>query len=425
MTSPFTNTIRDSNASSMDQNKATAIFAEERNQSCNDTEIRIVSGPGPSVEDQKLREIAQLQKDSQDAFGHLQNRAVGGSEAVEVYPEDISDLSEDLHRDYECFSDDGDATARAIQFTEDGDQRYNERLRSLADGNYSFMSKLSPKSSALISQQHSPKSAISKAASARAREKVKKADKPTLGIIYFIIYTFLKAASYVVCQLLYDHDPALKPFQMLFMRSIFGIFLMMIQLNVNVKKETIDGVSRDKVSSLIFKTFTGTTTNMINYSVTKFIPLTIISVVANLAPIIVVVLAFLILKEVIRKFDLLMMMLTLLGIFGVIFGGDNENEDTDETPLFPYFVLYILLMINPFLSAGGTIAMRKMSKFSDSVVSWYMQWSVLISSAIIMAATGLSFTIYGDWDWYSWVLAFLTGATSVYSETMRFKALKL
>jgi len=87
-------------------------------------------------------------------------------------------------------------------------------------------------------------------------------------------------------------------------------------------------VSKDQVGSLIFKTFTGTTTNMINYSVTKFIPLTIISVVANLAPIIVVVFAYLILKEQIRRFDLLMMMLTLIGIFVVIFGG-NDSSDPD------------------------------------------------------------------------------------------------
>lgn len=175
----------------------------------------------------------------------------------------------------------------------------------------------------------------------------------------------------------------------------------------------------------MFKTFTGTTTNIINYSVTKYIPLTIISIVANLAPIIVIVFAFLILKETIRRFDLIMMLLTLVGIFAVILFGENENPDTDEQPALPYIVLYILLMINPFLSAGGTIAMRKMKKFNDSVVSWYMQWSVLITSAIIMLAEGLSFTIYGTFDWQSWVLAFLTGATSVYSETMRFKALKL
>ena len=178
--------------------------------------------------------------------------------------------------------------------------------------------------------------------------------------------------SYVVVQMLYNREPELLPFPMLFLRSAFGVAIMMIQLNVHIKKETWDTVTKDQVCSLGFKTFTGTTTNMINYSVSKYIPLTIISIVSNLAPIIVIVLAFLILKEVIRKFDLIMMLLTLVGIFGVILGGDSENEKSGEDPLFPYLVLYILLMINPFLSAGGTIAMRKMKKFGDATVSWYL-----------------------------------------------------
>lgn len=81
-----------------------------------------------------------------------------------------------------------------------------------------------------------------------------------------------------------------------------------------------------------------------------------------------------------------MMLLTLVGIAGVIFGGDNTQESKGN-PALPYIVLYILLMINPFLSAGGTIAMRKMKKFNDAVVSWYMQWAILITSAIFMLAT--------------------------------------
>ena len=81
----------------------------------------------------------------------------------------------------------------------------------------------------------------------------------------------------------------------------------------------------------------------------------------------------------------------------------------------------------PFLSAGGTIAMRSMKKFNDSVVSWYLQWAVLITCAIVMLIQGPadSFSVYKDFDWQSWVLSILTAATSVYSETMRFKALKL
>ena len=66
-------------------------------------------------------------------------------------------------------------------------------------------------------------------------------------------------------------------------------------------------------------------TNIINYSLTKYLPLTIISVVSNMSPIIVIVLAYLILKEQVRKFDILMMALTLVGIFVIILGGDNSN----------------------------------------------------------------------------------------------------
>ena len=69
--------------------------------------------------------------------------------------------------------------------------------------------------------------------------------------------------------------------------------------------------------------------------------------------------------------------------------------------------------------------MRKMKKFNSQVVAWYLQWSILISSAIFMLALGNSFTIYTEFDWVSWLLVVAAAATCVYSETLRFKALKL
>ena len=92
----------------------------------------------------------------------------------------------------------------------------------------------------------------------------------------------------------------------------------------------------------------------------------------NLAPLIVIVLAYLILKEEIRKFDLLIMLLTLAGVIAVILGGNAKAADDSVVPAVPYFVLYIMLMLVPFLSAGGVIAMRQMKKFNASVVSWYL-----------------------------------------------------
>ena len=144
-----------------------------------------------------------------------------------------------------------------------------------------------------------------------------------------------------------------------------------------------------------------------------------------MAPIFVFILAFFILKEAIKRYDLFMMLLTLCGILAVILGSDKEKKDSDDEAPMPMFVLYLLLLSNPMLSAGGQVAMRRMGKFNDSVISWYLQWSVGISSIIVMFAFGSSFSIYGEFDWFSWVLSFLTGATSVFSETVRFKAFKL
>ena len=84
---------------------------------------------------------------------------------------------------------------------------------------------------------------------------------------------------------------------MLFMRSVIGVVIMIFMVNFKLKKLTWDEIKGDGVGSLVFKTFTGTMTNIINYSLTKYLPLTIISVVSNMSPIIVIVLAYLILKE--------------------------------------------------------------------------------------------------------------------------------
>ena len=84
---------------------------------------------------------------------------------------------------------------------------------------------------------------------------------------------------------------------MLFMWSGIGMGIILIQENINIKKNTWDCIPKGGGGALAFKTLTGTVTYIINYSVTKYIPLTIISVVNNLSPIIVIVMAFLILKE--------------------------------------------------------------------------------------------------------------------------------
>ena len=85
-----------------------------------------------------------------------------------------------------------------------------------------------------------------------------------------------------------------------------------------MKKAVWDGVDRKSVCPLVFRSFQGTMTNIINYSVTKYIPLTLIAIVNNMSPLICVILAFFILKERIKGFEILMIILTVGGIFIVV-----------------------------------------------------------------------------------------------------------
>ena len=119
---------------------------------------------------------------------------------------------------------------------------------------------------------------------------------------------------------LYRRNPELTPFQMLTMRSVFALSTQLMVVNVNLKSAVWDGISRDSVGPLIFRTIQGSCTNIINYSVTKYVPLTMISIVNNMSPLITVVFAFLILKEKIKLFEVIMIILIVGGVVTVVTG---------------------------------------------------------------------------------------------------------
>ena len=82
----------------------------------------------------------------------------------------------------------------------------------------------------------------SKANTERALQRIKHKDNPVAGITLFVVYCLVKTVSYVVCQMLYNRNPDLQPFQMLFMRSVIGVVIMVFMVNVKLKKLTWDEV---------------------------------------------------------------------------------------------------------------------------------------------------------------------------------------
>ena len=87
----------------------------------------------------------------------------------------------------------------------------------------------------------------SKALSKMSRTDLKlitNGDQPTKGMLFFIAYTVLKSACFVVAKYLYNRNPKLDPFSMLMMRSIFALVCQAIMVNRKLKKAVWDGVDK-------------------------------------------------------------------------------------------------------------------------------------------------------------------------------------
>ena len=82
------------------------------------------------------------------------------------------------------------------------------------------------------------------------------------------------------------------------------------------------------------------------------------------------------------------MFLQLIGVILVVLGSSvykpvqlNKHQTFNITI---EHIMYILQFINAFTSAGGSIALRKMKSFHVAVISWYSDWSILLSSLAII-----------------------------------------
>lgn len=270
----------------------------------------------------------------------------------------------------------------------------------------------------------------SRAQSVMSRTDLKlleKGDQPMKGMIYYIVYTILYSLCFLCAKYLYDRNPDLNPFQMLMLRSGFALLFQLIIVNKELKKAVWDGVDKKSAGPLVFRSIQGTMTNIINYSVTKYLPLTMIAIVNNMGPLVTLVLAYLILKERIKRFEILMIVLTVAGVLVVVIFADPNASDSSTTTTSTTFkyVLYGCLFCNPILVAGGSISMRKMKKFHEAVVSFYLNWSIGLTSLVMVLALGLDFKVIAQFDWVSWLLSVGTGLTALTSQTCRFIALKL
>lgn len=123
--------------------------------------------------------------------------------------------------------------------------------------------------------------------------------------------------------------------------------------------------------------------------------------VTCMVPLVTTFLAWAILRENITKFDIFALLATFSSILLVIFGNPNGSNPVEKQP---GIWEYALLISNPIMISGGLIAMRKMTKMHDSVVSSYINIVMAILSTIGALATGQGYAIFSTFNAGAWAL---------------------
>lgn len=89
----------------------------------------------------------------------------------------------------------------------------------------------------------------------------------------------------------------------------------------------------------------------------------------------------------------------------------------------PY--LYLALFCNPFLTAGGTIALRKVKKIHEYVISFWLNLTTLLLNLVFIFALGQQFfPVLQQMDSIDWLYSVLTGVFVILQQVCRFIALK-
>ena len=92
------------------------------------------------------------------------------------------------------------------------------------------------------------------------------------------------------------------------------------------------------------------------------------------------------LGETLARKEIIFLALIVVCIFDIAAFPPKASSDSTTYGIGQKPFLYLLLFINPFLTAGGTIALRKVKKIHEYVVSFWLNFTTLVINLIFIYA---------------------------------------
>ena len=105
----------------------------------------------------------------------------------------------------------------------------------------------------------------------------------------------------------------------------------------------------------------------------------------------------------------------------MITGSNSETKHDYSANL----AAFICLILNPIMVAIGTIAMRKMKKMHESLVSAWMNLICFFAMMIVVYAVGDDLSPMWSFDWLDWMLMCGIAIFVLLCQTLRYMALQV
>lgn len=122
-------------------------------------------------------------------------------------------------------------------------------------------------------------------------------DNPKLGIIYFLGSSVILGTSLTLTKFMYMINPRLTTSLLLWYGAITSSMILTAWLGFELKFYLVKSVNRQNILPVAIRTFQNSFSLLVITYALKFFPLTTVSMVGNLSPLLTVVLAYFILDE--------------------------------------------------------------------------------------------------------------------------------
>eukprot|EP00826_Nyctotherus_ovalis_P017500 TRINITY_DN1515_c0_g3_i1.p1 TRINITY_DN1515_c0_g3~~TRINITY_DN1515_c0_g3_i1.p1 ORF type:complete len:328 (-),score=72.34 TRINITY_DN1515_c0_g3_i1:159-1142(-) len=184
------------------------------------------------------------------------------------------------------------------------------------------------------------------------------------GIILRVAAIGFFSITQILTKNLYIHSP-ISPLELIYFRGITMLICNFIYSKW-ISLDLLD-VPKEQMKPMFYRSMAGTVGNMLFFTSTKLFPLSLVSAMSYLSPMMTAGLSFLVLHESLTRYDVASMLSAFGGVILIIF---NPYKSSDISKVYDIKWWYYLCPIfNPIFAAIGTLLMRYMGKSIHCVVA--------------------------------------------------------